>query len=337
MSIVMKVENLSAHYWRDGRKLKAVRHVSFDLREGEMLGLIGESACGKSTLAMALLRLLPEGTSEISRGRVLFGENDLLRLPPEALRRVRGGQIGMVFQDPFSALNPVFTVGEQVVEALVYQQGAKSEERRVNKNGTEQTIQLFKKVRLPQPERIFNSYPHQLSGGQRQRVCLAMAIASRPRLLIADEPTTALDVTTQMEILDLLDELRKELSMTVLLVTHNLGLLAERADRLAVMYAGEIVELGPTRTLLHHPLHPYTKGLLKSLPRLSDRQSEIENRQSHRLPVLEGAPPDLRHLPAGCPFHPRCPHVFEACRRLAPQLQHKEGRDVSCHLYKISE
>jgi oligopeptide/dipeptide ABC transporter ATP-binding protein len=314
--LLLKVENLSVNYRRGRQRVQAVRGVSFELKKGEALGVVGESGCGKSTLALTLLRLLPENASEVSSGRIVFQGRDLLRLPQEELRRVRGGDIGMVFQDPFSALNPVLTVGEQMEEAL---------EAHGEEPATRRVMSLLEKVQLPDSQRVYHSYPHQISGGQRQRVCIAMAIASGPKLLIADEPTTALDVTVQKEILNLLDHLRRDLNMAVLFITHNMGLLAERTDRLAVMYAGEIVELGATQDVLKSPLHPYAQGLLQSLPRLVKTQG--------RLPVLPGQPPDLRAVPSGCPFHPRCPRIFEPCPGQHPDLRASAGRDVGCHLY----
>jgi peptide/nickel transport system ATP-binding protein len=250
---------MSVDYRQGSQQVHAVRGVSLELNEGESLGLVGESGCGKSTLALALLQLLPEGSSQILSGRVFFDGQDLSTLGAHGLRRIRGAQVGFVFQDPFSALNPVLTVGEQIEE--VFWAHHKSWHPR-------QALELLSKVRLDAPQRIFRSYPHQLSGGQRQRVCIAMAIALYPRLLIADEPTTALDVTTQKDILNLLDHLKKDLHMAILLITHNVGLMAERTDRLAVMQGGEIVEVGPTPHVLQSPSHPYTQGLLCSLPRL---------------------------------------------------------------------
>ncbi|HNC75375.1 MAG TPA: ABC transporter ATP-binding protein, partial [Elusimicrobiota bacterium] len=251
-------------------------------------------------------------------GRILFKGRDVLALADRELRSLRGGAVATVFQDPFSALNPVLTVGEQIEEVLELHAGGRNPAR---------VRDLLARVRLPEPDRIYSSYPHQLSGGQRQRVCLAMAVAGGPELLIADEPTTALDVTVQREILDLLDSLRRDLGMALLLVTHNIGLLSERTDRLGIMYAGELVEVGPTRRVLSDPRHPYTQGLLKSLPRLT--------KTADRLPALPGQPPDLGRLPAGCPFRPRCPGAFERCEKESPVLRPVKGaadRAAACHL-----
>jgi oligopeptide/dipeptide ABC transporter ATP-binding protein len=316
MTALLEVRDLRVEYRRGN--VAAVRGVSIDLAPGESLGLAGESGSGKSTLALSVLRLLaPEAVRAVT-GRILFKGRDVLTLADRELRSLRGGAVATVFQDPFSALNPVLTVGEQIEEVLELHAGGRNPAR---------VRDLLARVRLPEPDRIYASYPHQLSGGQRQRVCLAMAVAGGPELLIADEPTTALDVTVQREILDLLDSLRRDLGMALLLVTHNIGLLSERTDRLGIMYAGELVEVGPTRRVLSDPRHPYTQGLLKSLPRLT--------KTADRLPALPGQPPDLGRLPAGCPFRPRCPGAFERCEKESPVLRPVKGaadRAAACHL-----
>ncbi len=314
MSDLLTIRSLSVHYRRRDGDVKAVRSVSLDVRAGETLGLAGESGCGKSTLAMAIPRLLPQPPAEYAGGKIVFEGRDLISLSSEELRQIRGAGIGVVFQDPFSALNPVLTVGEQIKEAF-------SAHVRPCPPGTVED--LLSRVRLPDAVRIARGYPHQLSGGQRQRAVIALAIALGPRLLIADEPTTALDVTLQGGILDLLDGLKKEMGLGVLLVSHNIGLLSERADRLAVMYAGEIVEVGPAGQVLAGAFHPYTRGLLASLPRLSAGRG--------KLPTLAGQPPDLRNPPEGCAFRARCPRAIPACG-VSPSLGAKEGgRSVACH------
>ncbi len=315
---LLRIENLSVEYVHGKKRLAAVRQVSLELPEGQTLGVVGESGCGKSTLALSILRLLPEKEGHISGGRILFKGRDILSLPAEDLRRLRGGDIGMVFQDPYSSLNPVLTLGEQIEEVLEIHQGARNKKR---------VLELFGHVRLPEPGRFYSSYPHQISGGQRQRVILAMALAANPKLLIADEPTTALDVTVQKEILDLLSLLQKEMKLAMLFITHNLGLVSERMDRVAVMYAGEIVETGPTAELFRQPRHPYTQGLLRSLPKLTQTAG--------RLPMLPGQPPDLKNVPSGCPFHPRCPMVFEPCAQQHPELAPRGGNPAACHLYPL--
>ncbi|MBL8023839.1 MAG: ABC transporter ATP-binding protein [Elusimicrobia bacterium] len=314
---VLSVENLRVEYRRSGKRIPAVRNVSFSMAAGESLGIAGESGSGKSTLGLALLRLIPE-PAILTATRLTFDGAEVLSMKSGDLRDLRGGAMGIVFQDPFSSMNPVLTVGEQVEEVLERHSGGRNRHR---------VLSLFGQVRLPDPAGLYAAYPHQLSGGQRQRVCLAMAIAGNPKLLIADEPTTALDVTVQREILNLLDDLRRELHMALLLITHNVGLLSERTDRLAILYAGEIVEIGPTSTVLKTPAHPYTQGLLKSLPRLTGTES--------RLPALPGQPPGPLDIPMGCPFHPRCSQAFDLCFSRAPVLRSHStpGVQVSCHLY----
>lgn len=314
---LLDVKDLRVDYRHGGKPVPAVRNVSFSLAAGESLGLAGESGSGKSTLALSLLRLLPE-TARVSASRMTLDGEDILSLSERDLREVRGGAVGFVFQDPFSALNPVLTVGDQVEEVLDLHSGGRNRRR---------VLSLFQQVRLPDPSALYGAYPHQLSGGQRQRICLAMALAGNPKLLIADEPTTALDVTVQRDILNLLDEVRRELKMALLLVTHNVGLLSERTDRLAILYAGEIVEIGPTPLVLGTPAHPYTQGLLKSLPRLSGTES--------RLPALPGQPPDPRNIPGGCPFRPRCSRAFDPCALQDPVLRplRDPAVQVACHLF----
>ncbi|HOW26952.1 MAG TPA: ABC transporter ATP-binding protein [Elusimicrobiota bacterium] len=318
---LVRIEHLDIDYRQHGVWVPVVRDVSFELREREMVSLVGESGCGKTTLALSILRLLPERESAVRGGRILFDGSDVLRMDPDGLRSLRGGRISMIFQDPFSSLNPVLTVGEQVEEVLECHEGRRDPAR---------VKSLLERVVLPDPSRIYSSFPHQLSGGQRQRVMIAMAIASSPKLLIADEPTTALDVTVQKEILDLLTRLQDELGMSVLLITHNLGLVAERSHRLAVMYSGRLVESGETAAVLASPRHPYTQGLIQSLPRI--------RRTGSRLPMLPGQPPELSRIPSGCAFHPRCAKVFAPCSREIPPLK-KMGSSpdsdeaVACHLF----
>jgi oligopeptide transport system ATP-binding protein len=314
MNNLLEIQNLSVRYRLKDADVQAVRSVSLEIRAGETVGLAGESGCGKSTLAMAIPRLLPEPPAEYSGGRIYFEGRNLLDLSREEFRRLRGAAVGMVFQDPFSALNPVLTVGDQIAEAF------QAHGRPCPPGAVEA---LLARVHLPDVVRLAKSYPHQLSGGQRQRALIAQAIALGPKLLIADEPTTALDATIQEGILDLLDELKKDMGLGVLLVSHNIGLLSERADRLAVMYAGEIVEVGPTPAVLAKPIHPYTRGLLASLPRLSDGHG--------RLPTLSGRPPDLRRPPEGCAFRARCPRAIPVCA-VSPSMGAKgNDRSAACH------
>ena len=322
--MLLEIKNLSVEYYRKKTVIPAVRNVSLSVEGGETLGLVGESGCGKSTLALSILRLIAPHEGRITSGQILFDGRNLLSLTDENMRRVRGREIGMVFQDPFSSLNPVLRAGEQIAESIAVQ----------NPNLSASMIQgrsmeLLRQVRLPEPERIYHSYPHQISGGQRQRVMIAIAIANRPKLLIADEPTTALDVTVQKEILDLLASLQKELKMTILLVTHHLGIIMRYSEQLAVLYAGEIVERGKTSGVIGNPQHPYTQSLLKSLPGRTPGKDHKK-----RLFMIPGAPPDPTHLPTGCPFHPRCPIAVEECKTKIPEMRALESleRKVSCHL-----
>jgi peptide/nickel transport system ATP-binding protein len=282
----------------------AVRGVSFGISRGEIVGLVGESGSGKSLTALSILRLLPPA-ARVS-GRILLDGVDLFALPPRQLRQVRGGRAGMVFQEPAAALDPVLSIGFQIAEAL------RAHRPLSRRAAREEAARLLERVALPEPRRRLADYPHQLSGGQRQRVMIAMALAAGPDLLLADEPTTALDVTVQAQILALLRRLRDELGLAVLLITHDFGVVAEACDRAVVMYGGEVVEEAPTPELFRAPAHPYTRGLLASLPRLAASHAS--------LAVIPGHPPDPAHLPSGCAFHPRCPEVFDRCATTHPEL-----------------
>jgi peptide/nickel transport system ATP-binding protein len=301
-----------------GRVVRAADEVGFDIRRGEVFALAGESGCGKSVTALSLLRLVPP-PGRVASGRVLFEGRDLLALGDEELRQVRGARIGVVFQEPMTALNPVFTVGDHVAEALEVHAVARGAAARAR------AVELLEAVRIPEPARRARDYPHQLSGGMRQRVLIAIAIACRPALVIADEPTTALDATIQADILDLLAAMRREFGLSLLLITHDLGIVARVADRVAVMYAGRIVETGPARDVLASPGHPYTRGLLASLPGSLPRT---------RLEAIPGAVPDLAMLPAGCAFAPRCPDRLDACGLSRPDAYAlSPGREARCFLH----
>jgi peptide/nickel transport system ATP-binding protein len=315
---LLRVEGLTAGFDVDGRYVPVVRDVSFTVAPGETLGLVGESGCGKSSTALALLRLLPPA-GRIAGGRVVFGGRDLLAVREPELRAVRGGGIGLVFQDAMSALNPVFTAGDQVAEALVaHGRGGWSEARR-------RAVDLLDEVRLADPGRVARSYPHQLSGGMRQRVMIAIALACRPALVIADEPTTALDVTIQAEILDLLAELRDSARLALLLVTHDLGVIARMAHRVAVMYAGQIVEDAPVSDLFHRPQHPYTRALLAAVP---------GRELSKRPAAIPGSAPAPGATLTGCPFAPRCSERLDPCGVTAPALHDITPDHRSrCHLH----
>ncbi len=283
--------------------MRAVDHLEFEIARGETLGLVGESGSGKSMTALSLIRLVPP-PGRILAGRVVFEDRDLLQMAEPDMRRVRGARIGFIFQEPMTALNPVFTIGDQVGEALVvHGLASRSEARR-------RAVELLEAVRIPNAAQAARDYPHQLSGGMRQRALIAAAVACRPPLVIADEPTTALDVTIQAEILDLLREMRSAFGLSLLLITHDLGVVAEMADRVAVMYAGRIVETGPVRRVLLSPKHPYTEGLLASMPGLVPGE---------RLRAIGGTVPDLSALPAGCAFAPRCPDRFDRCAASRPE------------------
>jgi peptide/nickel transport system ATP-binding protein len=315
---LLRVEHLSTMFETAAGPVAAVNDISFDIRAGETLGLVGESGSGKSVTALSLLRLVqPPG--RISAGRVLFNGQDLLALDEAAMRKVRGAGIALVFQEPMTALNPVFTIGDQIGEAMLVHGRASRREARA------QAIELLRAVRMPSPEARVDDYPHQLSGGMRQRVMIAIALACRPSLVIADEPTTALDVTIQAQILELLRDMKAAFNLSLLLITHDLGVIAETADRVAVMYAGRIVETGPVRAILRTPQHPYTRGLLASIP---------GGRHGTRLRAIDGTVPRLGFLPSGCAFNPRCPDRFEPCTS-APPPDFAAGADqlAKCYLH----
>jgi peptide/nickel transport system ATP-binding protein len=299
---LLVVDHLTTVFDLPGGSVPAVDDVSFEIRPGETLGLVGESGSGKSVTAMSIMRLIqPPG--RITAGRVLFQNRDLLSFSQREMQRIRGAAIALIFQEPATAMNPVFTVGNQIAETLIVHGRASRQEAR------SQAIELLRAVRIPNPESRASDYPHQLSGGMRQRVMIAMALACRPALLIADEPTTALDVTIQAQILDLLRDMKSAFGLSLLLITHDLGVIAETADRVAVMYAGRIVESGPVRAVLRSPQHPYTRGLLASVP---------DGTPGKRLRAIEGSVPQLGSVPSGCAFNPRCPDRFGPCTGAAP-------------------
>ncbi len=317
MEPLLKLENLSVHYYTLTGVVKAVDRVTLDVPRGEFVSIVGESGSGKSTLALAILRLIPP-PGIIASGRIIFDNIELTRLSEAKMREVRGRRISMVFQDPMTSLDPVRRVGEQIADVYLTHNITNDKEEALDL-----AREALEMVGIP-GDRI-TYYPHQLSGGQRQRVLIAAAVALKPSLLIADEPTTALDVIVQAKIMDLLEDLMKELKMTIILITHDIALAAERSSRIAVMYAGKIVEYGPVDAVVEDPLHPYTKGLLESAPDLWGPK-EIKG--------IPGNPPDLRRPPPGCPFHPRCPMRFELCDVEEPTLVEINGRLVSCHLYR---
>ena len=314
---LLAVDDLVTTFSTEEGLVTPVDGVSFTVERGETVGVVGESGCGKSVTSLSILRLVPSPPGRIAQGRILFEGQDLLTLSEREMRAIRGRDIAMIFQEPMTSLNPVFTCGDQILEALRRHQKVSAAEAR------NQALELLRLVGIPLPEQRLGAYPHQLSGGMRQRIMIAMALCCHPRLLIADEPTTALDVTIQAQILDLLRHLKRQLSMAVLLITHDLGVVAETAERVVVMYAGKVVEEAPVRTLFHAPRHPYTEGLLRSIPRLDERRES--------LPVIEGMVPNLLDLPSGCRFHPRCPRAERRCREEAPALRSfGEGHRVAC-------
>jgi len=303
---LLRITNLSVHFRTGNGLVRAVDGASYDVERGETLAVVGESGCGKSVTAMAVLGLLPKPPAEIPSGSIVFDGEELLTASPERLRAIRGNRISMIFQEPMTSLNPVFTIGDQIMEGLLLHRGLSREDAR------KEAAHLLDLVRIPAPEQRLGEYPHQLSGGMRQRVMIAMALACRPELLIADEPTTALDVTVQAQILELLRELSRELGMSLVLITHDLGVVAETAARVVVMYAGTVVERATVLSLFDRPRHPYTAGLFLSLP------SHEGNEE--RLRPIEGTVPDAMSLPSGCRFHPRCPFAMPLCRERAPVL-----------------
>jgi len=313
---LLSLRHLVTAFDTDEGYLRAVDDVSFDVLPGQTLGIVGESGCGKSVTALSIMRLIPSPPGIIERGEALFEGRDLLQLPEPEMRSLRGNDISMIFQEPMTSLNPVYTVGSQIVEAIRLHQPLSRRAARAR------AIELLDLVGIPAPSQRIDSYPHTLSGGMRQRAMIAMALACDPRLLIADEPTTALDVTIQAQILELLASLQKELGMSIIFISHDLGVIAQFADDIAVMYAGKIVEEASTETLFRSPRHPYTRGLLRSLP-------SVRN-QGQRLPTIPGIVPDLRHLPPGCRFQDRCDLVTDACKAGEPLLEPLGQSEVAC-------
>ncbi len=315
---VLNIQNLTTCFRTPNGITRAVDNVNLSINEGQVVGIVGESGCGKSVLALSILSLLPKPPAFIASGKIMFKDHDLLELSSNDMRRLRGNEISMIFQEPMSALNPVFTVGNQLMEVF-----------RIHGNpgvsALQSAIDMLARVGVPAPERRVKEYPYQLSGGMRQRVMIAMALASRPALLLADEPTTALDVSIQAQILELMAELKEELGTAILLITHDLGVVAEVTRRVAVMYTGRIMEEASTLDLFDHPLHPYTQGLMTSIPR-ADASFETE-----ALNEISGMVPGLAELPPGCHFEPRCPEAIDICRAKAPCLQVVDsGHKVAC-------
>ena len=324
MPTILEVRGLTTQFAGPKGFVTVVDKVGFTLEEGETLAIVGESGCGKSVTAMSVLRVLPEPPARIAAGEVLFAGRDLLRLEEDQMRKVRGRDISMIFQEPMTSLNPVMTIGQQIVEAI-------REHREITgQEAIEEAIALLERVRIPDARQRIDEYPHRLSGGMRQRVMIAMALACRPKILIADEPTTALDVTVQAQILGLLARLQAEFGMGMLLITHNLGVVAQIAQRVLVMYAGRVVEEAPVRELFGEPLHPYTEGLLGATPRM---HQDAEEGARRRLIDILGMVPQPDQLPVGCAFAPRCPKAFARCQVEQPALlPTRDGRKSACFL-----
>lgn len=318
---LLEVKDLKTYFYTDAGVGKAVDGVTFSLDRGKVLGIVGESGCGKSVTSLSIMRLVDPATGKYEGGSILFDGQDILKLPEKEMRKLRGNKISMIFQEPMTSLNPVFTIGHQIEESLILHVGMDKKAAR------ERAIELLELVGIPEAKKRVDEYPHQMSGGMRQRVMIAMALAGDPELLIADEPTTALDVTIQAQILELLKSLQKKLNMSIIIITHDLGVIAEMADEVAVMYAGDIVEKAKTRELFDSPKHPYTMGLMNSIPDVDEDLT--------RLRTLEGLVPSLYDMPAGCRFAPRCQYACPECEQGRIQLTELEGgRQVRCRRYE---
>jgi len=318
---ILEVRSLSVYFSTEEGIIKAVEDVSFEIYPSEILCLVGESGCGKSVTALSILKLIPSPPGEIISGRIIFNGRDITKLSEKEMEKIRGNEISMIFQEPMTSLNPVFTIGDQIIEAIELHQRLKRNEAR------KKAIEILGKVKIPLPDKRIDDYPHQLSGGMRQRAMIAMALSCEPKLLIADEPTTALDVTIQAQVLSLLKEIQSEMDMAIMLITHDLGIVSEIADRVAVMYGGRLVETGPIDDIFNHTSHPYTKGLLDSIPKIEEKIK--------RLNAIPGQVPNPMDLPQGCKFHPRCSMAVEECRNIEPQLFKVNGNHFSrCFRWK---
>ena len=323
MEHLLQVENLVTKFFTDDGVVTAVDDVSFSVRPGEVVGIVGESGCGKSVASLSILRLVQDPPGKIVGGRILFQGRDLLALRDEEMRAIRGNEIAMIFQEPMTSLNPVYTIGNQIGEAVQLHQGLEKGQARIK------TIEMLKLVGIPRPEAVVDEYPHRFSGGMRQRAMIAMALSCNPKLLIADEPTTALDVTIQAQILELMKDLKRRINTAIIFITHDLGVIAEMAQYVVVMYAGKVVESTDVITLFREPKHPYTVGLFRSKPRIEDERDTLD--------FIPGAVPNPLQMPSGCAFHPRCGSVMERCRVTEPpEITIKGGHLIRCWLYEGS-
>jgi oligopeptide/dipeptide ABC transporter ATP-binding protein len=319
MEHLLQVEGLVTKFFTDDGVVTAVDHVSFSVRPGEVLGIVGESGCGKSVAALSIMRLVQDPPGKITGGRILFQGRDLLALNDRQMRTIRGNEIAMIFQEPMTSFNPVYTIGDQIGESIELHQKLDRIRTRAK------TIEMLKLVGIPRPEAVVDEYPHRFSGGMRQRAMIAMALSCNPKLLIADEPTTALDVTIQAQILELMKDLKHSINTAIVFITHDLGVIAEMAQYVVVMYAGKVVESTDVVTLFREPKHPYTIGLFKSKPRIEDERDTLE--------YIPGAVPNPLHMPLGCPFHPRCSSVMDICRSTEPpEITLKRGHFIRCWL-----
>jgi peptide/nickel transport system ATP-binding protein len=320
---LLEIKGLKTYFFTDEGVVRAVDGIDLHIDKGETLGVVGESGCGKTVTALSIMKLIAMPPGRIVEGQILYQGRDLVPLPAAQMRKIRGKEISMVFQEPMTSLNPVFTVGEQIAEALRLHEGLG------RRDAMDKTVEMLKIVHMANPERRVKEYPHQLSGGMRQRVMIAMALSCHPHLLIADEPTTALDVTIQAQILELLNELKAKLGMAVMLITHDMGVIAETAQRVVVMYAAKVAEEAPVRQLFKEPLHPYTQGLLRSIPRI-----DLAATKKLRLEAIPGVVPSLIDVPPGCRFAARCPHVKPVCTEKDPVIKEvSPGHKVACWLY----
>ena len=320
---LLEIKGLKTYFFTDEGVVRAVDGIDLHIDKGETLGVVGESGCGKTVTALSIMKLIAMPPGRIVEGQILYQGRDLVPLPAAQMRKIRGKEISMVFQEPMTSLNPVFTIGEQIAEALRLHEGLG------RRDAMDKTVEMLKIVHMANPERRVKEYPHQLSGGMRQRIMIAMALSCHPHLLIADEPTTALDVTIQAQILELLNELKAKLGMAVMLITHDMGVIAETAQRVVVMYAAKVAEEAPVRQLFKEPLHPYTQGLLRSIPRI-----DLAATKKLRLEAIPGVVPSLIDVPPGCRFAARCPHVKPVCTEKDPVIKEvSPGHKVACWLY----